>query len=1391
MKNKKNRTITILVLFVFITITYASFNTNLFIDGKAYVRADELVRITNIELIESTNSAYETYDPEYTKDTITINSNLPKQDSTSQYRITITNNSDYDYDVQDIVEQTYSNTNISYTIAGLTVDETVLEAHTTSTFLLTLSNNTTIQEEEDVYQTLTYTFDYTGGEQEFVAPYTGTYTLEVWGAQGGTYTQLYHGGFGGYSKGEINLKKNQKIYINVGGQGARYGKGNVTYEGGYNGGGSAKSTPYNAVYVSSGGGATHIATIKGQLKTLENNKNHILIVAGGGGGSMYYNASENNYYKAYGGSAGGFEGQNGYISEYSSAYTYSGAPTGGTQTQGGSKIYSRNGGAAMEYSEDGSFGHGGGVANARTSGGGGGYYGGASATRMGAAGGSGYIGNNNLTNKVMYCFECTESTDEATKTITTKNHSQEPTPQYAKEGNGYAKITITRKIEDGTEYDFDYTGNQETFITPYTGIYRLETWGAQGGTSVNKSLNRTANGGYGGYSSGKINLAANTPLYINVGGQGYECPTADSFCGGYNGGGDGGYKYDNIHQNGGGGATDISLTSGLLSTKYSSQSDILEVAGGGGGSYFFSGNYNGYGGSGGGFKGKTGNVTYDGNAGVGGAGGTQEGTEEYFGKSLQSVGKLEKSGGGGGYYGGAITYACGGGGSGYIGNQLLYDKKMYCYDCEESTEESTKTITTLSHSKEPKQNIAKEGNGYSRITLVKRISNNIELSLKINFVKKVQITYDYQYPYNYFTPVEGRETYTFTGFSPDKLENVTSSSLGKVYITDWEYGDSVHFEYDTAFENLTPSPDVSNYTIQFQGNGNVNGWVNKLVSSFSKTYVNTGSRHISHTRTYSSSLFENDYYTMNLRCDGYISGSFTISNIKVYRVSKDSSKIRVTSNLGTLPQPDLYNDEYEFTGWYDAPTGGNKISNNASIPDTNQTYYAHWNKIYNITYDLDGGSFGENTVHPSNYTSESETINISNPTKDGFEFKGWSEKNLFDYDNAVYYQTSIQKPQNQSDYQYKRVLSYASNIWPMFSLEYLNLEPGETYTLSFDIWADNDYEFVNKSLSINNNTGTTHNLDTITTEKQKLKGTFVYSDPKTNSYSYIFVHTYPKIEKNATGNIYIDNVQLEKGSEVTDYQQFYGKNLTINQGSSGDKVLKAEWKDVVAPTLSLTKETYIEGFDNWTLGEGHYIDENGYLVMPSNDSSFSPLIETNDKGWKVEFEILSDSSPSQYTSTNEGGYYVRSFYYDVDNNPITVPNGHLSNGKSEGFALNEWFRGEYRVSNSFGNGVKYTKYGFSVEGYWSNPTTRVRNMKIYGEAIPNSFYDISVSASDNVEIREVRYQEGSKKISDFRNKGTRVYNNTFRVTSNGIYTVYVADKHDNATVKEIEITNIQ
>lgn len=77
----------------------------------------------------------------------------------------------------------------------------------------------------------------------------------------------------------------------------------------------------------------------------------------------------------------------------------------------------------------------------------------------------------------------------------------------------------------------------------------------------------------------------------------------------------------------------------------------------------------------------------------------------------------------GGYNGGGsagnkeIMYVPGG--SGYIGNSLLTNKSMYCYNCEESSEVNTKTVSTSCTRKMPTRNCAKKVDGFARITLIR------------------------------------------------------------------------------------------------------------------------------------------------------------------------------------------------------------------------------------------------------------------------------------------------------------------------------------------------------------------------------------------------------------------------------------------------------------------------------------------------------------------------------------------------------------------------------------------------------------------------------------------------------------------------------------------------
>lgn len=140
-------------------------------------------------------------------------------------------------------------------------------------------------------------------------------------------------------------------------------------------------------------------------------------------------------------------------------------------------------------------------------------------------------------------------------------------------------ITFDISIIGTKIWTYEYKNNYDVFTVPASGKYKIELWGAQGGT-----YNTMAIGGLGAYTSGEIILEENTELWVYVGG------TTTTWEGGYNGGGNGTHDFfhDDITRSfsGGGGATDIRLVKGEC-TEFNSLKSRIMVAASGGGGYFF------------------------------------------------------------------------------------------------------------------------------------------------------------------------------------------------------------------------------------------------------------------------------------------------------------------------------------------------------------------------------------------------------------------------------------------------------------------------------------------------------------------------------------------------------------------------------------------------------------------------------------------------------------------------------------------------------------------------------------------------------------------------------------------------------------------------------------
>ena len=469
------------------------------------------------------------------------------------------------------------------------------------------------------------------------------------------------------------------------------------------------------------------------------------------------------------------------------------------------------------------------------------------------------------------------------------------------------QITVNFDLAGGGVEIAVYTELKEhTYITPYTGTYKLETWGAQGGNF----------GGYGAYSAGIVSLNAGDILYANVGGSG------SGVTGGYNGGGTalaGGY--------GGGGATHIASESGLLSTFSSKLSSILIIAGGGGG--------NGAAGAGGNGGGINGGLGVDGacsSKAGGGATQTSGGlcADGYwcnngsFGIGGAGKGGNNGGAGGGGLYGGGSgtggdCYGGGGGGSGYIGNSLLTDKYMYCYNCSTSDAADTKTYTTTCHSDSLTANCVKEGNGATRITLFSNFSHTK--------------TYNTKYS-NLPTPT--RSGYTFDGWYTGENGAGTKITSDTVLTNTNDHILYANWIANSYYLDLNGMLDGTGYG-NISGYGTADIYINgALVCDDCTDYY---SEHPYGTAYSISDIKTTAGHTYNGVYSGSVSGTITGTTGACLSFSTNSYAVSFNLNGGTLISTYTYPQQYTYTvpynGTYKLETWG---ASGGSVTYSGSTY---------------------------------------------------------------------------------------------------------------------------------------------------------------------------------------------------------------------------------------------------------------------------------------------------------------------------------------------------------------------------------------------------------------------------------------------------------------------
>lgn len=440
-------------------------------------------------------------------------------------------------------------------------------------------------------------FGYTGGRQTFVAPETGRYTFNVWGAQGGTASNGGAGGQGGRTWGDVYLTKGQTVYIYVGGAG-----GTGYNSGGYNGGGGGANDGgggggMSSISVDAGSAAapsnnrgttgpylcfgepcmatgkhnrskcpyghscsgcvTCHTCVNGNYRkpvTLWDSSKGYILIAGGGGGAGNRN----------GGAGGGSVGSTG-----TKGFGYPG--TGGTQSAGGSggTNYGLNGVAGCGGSNTVTARSGGG-------GGGGGWFGGGAGGNdysryrdvddSGGGGGSGFINGGSTNGQKWVLNGGSSNGGRSGHGLVTVSYT------INKEVITYVPVVSGNYTYDRSQADvIPVELKPHIYTAPENGTYSVHLYGAAGGGS---GKGQASAGGLGGYAAGQIYLTKGQRILVTVGGVGSNAATVgEQRSGGYNGGGNGASGSGGSF--GGGGATDIALN-----FTYQTANDIAAKASG-------------------------------------------------------------------------------------------------------------------------------------------------------------------------------------------------------------------------------------------------------------------------------------------------------------------------------------------------------------------------------------------------------------------------------------------------------------------------------------------------------------------------------------------------------------------------------------------------------------------------------------------------------------------------------------------------------------------------------------------------------------------------------------------------------------------------------------------
>lgn len=229
-----------------------------------------------------------------------------------------------------------------------------------------------------------------------------------------------------------------------------------------------------------------------------------------------------------------------------------------------------------------------------------------------------------------------------------------------------------------------------------------------------------------------------------------------------------------------------------------------------------------------------------------------------------------------------------------------------------------------------------------------------------------------------------RAGYDFNGW---KGSDGNTYQAGAVYTTD-------------AALTLTAQWKLKSYTVTYNTNGGTGTYANqtkehgKALTLYTNEPTKAGYTFAGWLGSDNATYQAGGTYTANADLTltaQWTPANYTITyNLNGGTVTGNPTGYTIESAAITLNNPTKTG--YTFAGWTGTDLAGAQM--NVTIPTGStgdRAYTATWTPVvYQISYNLAGGSLAEGVSNPETYTIETPTFTLNNPTREGYDFAGWA-----------------------------------------------------------------------------------------------------------------------------------------------------------------------------------------------------------------------------------------------------------------------------------------------------------------------------------------------------------------------------------------------------------------